>query len=283
MAHSQDPESGRTGLHPHQQDPRSITSRLNDAKLDSLQSMLTPGWRSSRSPPDTPLESPLPQIDPNSPPIQGEERYRPRSQPHRQEPRQEGHRQTHAQQLLGQVRWKSTQTHHRSCLHGSPSSPISLQSFQPQPEVRLSNDNTLEVVYANLKENQPDNGRVNIFIAAFTTCWARLKLYSYLEQLQQRVLYFDTDSVIYTTNPEQPCIPPGDYLGKMTNELVDGDCIMEFTFAGPKNYVRAKYVAKWEGSPSMYGDPSNLTMTSCVKIWSMRWHNLSTNDVTSMR
>ena len=68
-------------------------------------------------------------------------------------------------------------------------------------QVRLSNDNTLEVVYANLKENQPDNGHVNIFVAAFTTCHARLKLYSYLEQLQQCVLYFDTDTVIYTTRP----------------------------------------------------------------------------------
>ena len=103
-------------------------------------------------------------------------------------------------------------------------------------QVRLSNDNTLEVVYANLKENQPDNGHVNIFVAAFTTCHARLKLYSYLEQLQQRVLYFDTDSVIYTIRPGQPCIPLGDYLGEMTNELDGDDFITEFTSAGPKNY-----------------------------------------------
>ena len=83
-------------------------------------------------------------------------------------------------------------------------------------QVRLSNDDTLEVVYANLKENQPNKGPVNIFVAAFTTCCARLKLYSYL---QQRVLYFDTDSVIYTTRPEQLRIPLGDYLGEITNEL----------------------------------------------------------------
>ena len=86
-------------------------------------------------------------------------------------------------------------------------------------QVRFSNDDTLEVVYANLKDNQPDNGRVNIFIAAFTTCHARRKLYSYLKQLQQRVLYFDTDSVIYTFKPGQPDIPIGDYLGEMADEL----------------------------------------------------------------
>ena len=50
--------------------------------------------------------------------------------------------------------------------------------FNDIRQVRLSNDETLEVVYANLEDNQPDNGRVNIFVAAFTTCHARLKLYS---------------------------------------------------------------------------------------------------------
>ena len=86
------------------------------------------------------------------------------------------------------------------------------------------------------KRIKPDNGRVNIFVAAFTTCYARLKLYSYLEQLQQRVLYFDTDSVNYPTRPGQLRIPLGDNLGIMTNELDDGDFITEFTSAGPKYY-----------------------------------------------
>ena len=38
---------------------------------------------------------------------------------------------------------------------------------------------------------------VNIFIACFTTCWARLRLYKALNLLQERVLYFDTDSIIF--------------------------------------------------------------------------------------
>ena len=71
--------------------------------------------------------------------------------------------------------------------------------------VRICSQDSLKVVYSNLKKNQPDNGRVNISIAAFTTCWARLKLYSYLEELQQQVLYFDmsTDSVIFSWKPGQ--------------------------------------------------------------------------------
>lgn len=92
------------------------------------------------------------------------------------------------------------------------------------------------MVYANLKENQPDNGKVSIFVAAFTTCWARPKIYSYFEQLQQRVLYFDTDLVIYTLQPSEPDIPLGDYLGDMTDELEGDNHIVDFTSAGPKNY-----------------------------------------------
>lgn len=54
--------------------------------------------------------------------------------------------------------------------------------------------------------------------------------------IQQHVLYFDTDSVIFSWKPGQPDIPLGDFLGEMTNELNDGDYIIDFTSAGPKNY-----------------------------------------------
>ena len=44
-----------------------------------------------------------------------------------------------------------------------------------------------------------------------------------MEVLGDRVLYYDTDSVIYTWKPGQTEIPLGDYLGDMTNELDEGD------------------------------------------------------------
>jgi len=37
----------------------------------------------------------------------------------------------------------------------------------------------------------------NPIIASYVTAQARLKLYSYLEQLQHRVLYFDTGQLTY--------------------------------------------------------------------------------------
>ena len=61
-----------------------------------------------------------------------------------------------------------------------------------------------------------------------TTCHARLKLYSYLHQLQHQVLYYDTDSVIYAWKECQTQIKTGDYLGDMTDEL-DGDAIKRYS------------------------------------------------------
>ena len=60
-----------------------------------------------------------------------------------------------------------------------------------------------------------------------------------LRFLGKRVLYFDTDSVVFledTDDPQQPQPVLGDYLGEFTNELDDGDYIVEFVSGGEKNY-----------------------------------------------
>lgn len=82
----------------------------------------------------------------------------------------------------------------------------------------------MEVVHRRDDRNSIKGMTTNIFIAAFTTAMARLKLYESLERVQQ-VLYYDTDSVIYRWKPGDPEIPLGDYLGDMTNELEEGDWI----------------------------------------------------------
>jgi hypothetical protein len=64
----------------------------------------------------------------------------------------------------------------------------------------------------------------------------RLKLYSYLEILQRRVLYFDTDSVIYLSETGAHLLPLGDYLGELTDECNSGH-ITEFVSGGPKQYA----------------------------------------------
>ena len=48
---------------------------------------------------------------------------------------------------------------------------------------------------------------LNVFVACFTTAWARLRLYEALPLLGERVLYYETDSVIYLEEPNNPTLP----------------------------------------------------------------------------
>ncbi|GIY69678.1 hypothetical protein CDAR_581061, partial [Caerostris darwini] len=66
----------------------------------------------------------------------------------------------------------------------------------------------------------------NIFIAAFTTAWGRLKLYQVMDKLGQNVLHHDTDSIIYASDGmNDPTL--GNFLGEFTDEL-EGDEITTF-------------------------------------------------------
>ena len=81
-----------------------------------------------------------------------------------------------------------------------------------------------------------ENGNTSCIIAAITTAHARLVLYEYLDKLQDRVLYMDTDSIIYLTSPgDNYVVPRGNYLGDMTDEL-SGSKMLEFVSLGPKQY-----------------------------------------------
>ena len=103
-------------------------------------------------------------------------------------------------------------------------------------DAHMMNENMVEVQYRNAEEFAEQNDKVNVVIAAFTTAYARLKLYDLLDLLQERVLYYDTDSVIYVHKPDQPDPPLGNYLGDLTDEL-NGDYITSFVSGGPNNYA----------------------------------------------
>ena len=104
--------------------------------------------------------------------------------------------------------------------------------------IRVMNEQMLEIVYNKIAEAAPIQPHINIFIAAFTTAHARLHLYRQALFLShpQQVLYMDTDSIIYKNAPGQPTLETGAYLGQFKNELDEGDTIIEFATAGPKNY-----------------------------------------------
>ena len=103
--------------------------------------------------------------------------------------------------------------------------------------VTFFNENVAYAVYVDREDFVQHLANANVTIGGFTTSQARLHLYSYLEQLGERVLYFDSDSVVYTTEPGQASLPTGRYFGELTDELVEGDHIVKFVAAGPKNYA----------------------------------------------
>ena len=102
--------------------------------------------------------------------------------------------------------------------------------------VNFVNDEIVEMRWKHKEEFIESSGRTNVVLAAYTTAQARLKLYSYLENLGNRVLYADTDSVVFTVKDNEWEPPLGDYLGDLTDEVPDNQ-ITHFVTGGPKNYA----------------------------------------------
>ena len=74
-----------------------------------------------------------------------------------------------------------------------------------------------------------------------------VELHKYLEHLDRRVLYFGTDSIIFSQKDGEWMPPVGDFLGDLTDELGeygDGRFLNEFVSGGPKiiliNFGQAK-------------------------------------------
>lgn len=102
--------------------------------------------------------------------------------------------------------------------------------------LRFVNDEVLEAHYIYHNNFIPPNGRTNAVIAAFTTAHARLKLYDVLDSLGDRVLYYDTDSIIFVSREGEWEPSLGDYLGQLTSET-GNQYITTFVSGGPKNYA----------------------------------------------
>ena len=68
----------------------------------------------------------------------------------------------------------------------------------------LVTDNILEIRYEFGENFVRADPKTNVVIATFTTTNSRLQLYDELDMLKERVLYCDTDSLFYLTQPGQP-------------------------------------------------------------------------------
>ena len=99
-----------------------------------------------------------------------------------------------------------------------------------------------DIVWASWRyiaeEKGPNIRHFNEVIGAYVTAGARIELYGYLNRLQKRALYCDTDLVIYIQlTAEPPMGKPGQCLGAMTSELKPPFHIEKFVSGGPTNYA----------------------------------------------
>ena len=105
-------------------------------------------------------------------------------------------------------------------------------------DIHLMTENCCMVTSTVKSEYNEGNPCGNLAIAAFTTSWARLRLLDMLRRLDQRVLYCDTDSVIYISRPGDWEPERGNVLGMWSDELKSGETSIEkFMCLGPKSYA----------------------------------------------
>ena len=96
------------------------------------------------------------------------------------------------------------------------------------------NEDMVQMTY-NFKDQFVNNSKnTNVYIACFTSSHTRLMLYNKLDYLNEKVLYFDTNSIIYADDGTKN-VKTGDTLGDMTNEI-SGKGITNFISTGPKSY-----------------------------------------------
>ena len=140
----------------------------------------------------------------------------------------------------------------------------------------LSNDSIL--LSYNLKsECEQMQSYVNVVIAAYTSALARIHLYKYLDMLQDRCIYHDTDSVIFTCKENEVCPKLGDYLGDLTDELIDkgeNSYISEIVITSEKSYAftvktpgkRDSNVCKVKGLNLSFENSEKINFESMKKL-----------------
>ena len=130
---------------------------------------------------------------------------------------------------LPQTRTFNNDDDYREFVRKEQRGMIDIKQFQPLPGNRT-------IVQFVKNDELSDLGNKNVAAAAFVAAYGRLYLWETLHKLGDRVLYHDTDSVVYEHIPEGPNVTLGYMLGDWENELDEDDCIKSFVALGPKTY-----------------------------------------------
>ena len=105
--------------------------------------------------------------------------------------------------------------------------------------VRFVSKNVVAVLSQNRSIDTVNfSNNTNVYLAVFTTAYARIRLYNLIKKVEDRFVYCDTDSVFYEISPERENnLSTGKFMGDLTNELDNDEVITEFVSGGPKVYA----------------------------------------------
>lgn len=104
--------------------------------------------------------------------------------------------------------------------------------------IDISHDDIIQLFYTINEEMFTGSTNTNVVLAAFVTAIARLRLFAELVKIGNRVLYCDTDSIIYISKPGFYDPPLGNNLGDLTNEVEPpSKFIQSFITTGEKSYA----------------------------------------------
>lgn len=150
-------------------------------------------------------------------------------------------------------------------------------SYETQSLFALSSESVL-ASYKLIHNSCVKQPNVNVVIAAYTTAHARIHLYKYLDHLQERAIYHDTDSVIFIKKENDSTLPLGDYLGDLTDEIAEygeNSFIEEVVISSEKSYSfivkspnenRTTYVCKVKGISLNYEKSNVINFESMKKL-----------------
>ncbi|KAF0748042.1 Uncharacterized protein FWK35_00018443, partial [Aphis craccivora] len=123
-------------------------------------------------------------------------------------------------------------------------------------------DDLVEVSFKQINEYVGNEHNTNIYIAAFTTSNARLRLYTVLDKLGEKVVSYDIDSVFYIFDDVE--VKTGCMLGEWTDELGPG------VSTGPKSIAHTdnenRTTTKIKGFTLSYENVQKLNMDSMKKV-----------------
>jgi len=159
----------------------------------------------------------------------------------------------------------------------------------------ILNENMMLMEYTKKHYMDIDDCLGNVVLAAFCTSYARLKLWGEMFKIGTRVLYHDTDSIIFSAKEGEYIPSTGSYLGQFTNELVckevgcqgclEGHWITEFVSCGPKNYAyklnSGQIVCKVRGF-SLNHQNSQILNFESMKQALYNWHRNEPDEIVTV-